>query len=207
MKTPVVWGWGRVSRKEQIRTGALNTHQERHQVSVCRGACWHLQNRTSSTCTWENICGTGLWICFYRDIFKNVIKCFFEGRLHGDAVTERRHLFFSKMKNTFTVRNHERVQVYFTAYAPPFLCPLLSFWPHVSVCIGPLACSGFKTSLRTRRGAFTLLFPTVWKVPVQAYKSHFHFQKRSWWNTLETFPAPAIPHPAQLHLLVREMQI
>lgn len=43
-----------------------------------------------------------------------------------------------------------------------------------------LMCSGFKASLRTRRGGFTFPFPTLWKISVQAYKSHFHFQKQSW---------------------------
>lgn len=97
--------------------------------------------------------------------------------------------------NIFVVGN-ERVWVYFTLHYPPTLSappPRSGYWPHVLVHFGLLACSGFKASLRTRGATFTLPFPTVWEIAVQAHKSHFHFQKAELVKHFGNFPCT--PHP------------
>lgn len=142
-----------------------------------------------------NICGTGLWIFLFRDTFKMWL-IFFEGREQKGSCTWERAFFFVCF---FKDEEHISSEKWWMSLSV-FCClgtpsPVLGFWPQVSVHIGLLVCSGFKASLRTRKGTFTLPFPTLWKVAVQASKSHFHFQKRGWWNTLETFPAPSSPPP------------
>lgn len=135
-----------------------------------------------------------LWIFSFCDTLKTWL--FFEGRGHNESCNWEIAFFFGGGWTYLEWEMMNEFECFSLPIAPP--APAAhphGFWPHVLVHIGLLVCSGFKAFLRTRGGTFTLPFPTVWEVAVQAHKSHFHFQKQSWWNTLETFPASSTPPP------------
>lgn len=143
-----------------------------------------------------NICATRLWIFLFGDTVKKCDFFFFEGREQTRSWDWERafgSLTDEEPISSGTCWTRLSVSGFLGAPAPPSR----AFDRKFQYVLGSWCVQDLRPPCEPEKRTSDLPFPTRWKVAVQAYKSHFHFQKQSWWNTLETFPAPTplLPSP------------